>query len=109
MRIGFLCSTNKDYVAINTATFRIPGGSTITIDRKETNYSMKGDILEMVWKGCYVHSLNGFNIFPDEPDTDEYREKELRKMLMDSTFVSFELEDDAGEDYFVKKLEWTIE
>ena len=54
MRITFKCRTNKDYVAVNTAKFILPTGSTITVDRDNTEWDVQDGELTMVWRHCYI-------------------------------------------------------
>jgi len=105
MILRFKAKTNKDYVAINTALFRTENGGLIEVDRHWTEYTIKDGVLDMTWNECYLHSLDGHHIFSDEIPDDS--EDEVRKLLMDSEFVRFEIEEDVDdEDYFVEEGKW---
>lgn len=112
MRVYFECKTNKPYMMINTATFHLADGGTITLDRQETEFSVTDDRLEMLWKGVYFWAINERNIFSSSgffPDVDDYTLDELKKLFR-SAKVELNLEDDApDEDYEVKVISFYIE
>ena len=102
MRISFRCKTNKDYVMINTATFALAGGGTVTIDRNETSYSISDGILDMEWRDCYLWRINDVNVNEQcalfDGDADG--------LLDGAELIELELEDDADEDYEVAVISW---
>ena len=109
MKISFKCKTNKDYCAINTAKFVLPNGTTLTIDRTRTEWSIvnqnTGELI-MTWFCCYLWAINDNNIFTDEVynlEADNFAD------LVADARVIFELEEDIeDEDYEVDVLEWGI-
>lgn len=106
MRIEFVGTTNKDYVMINIAKFKLKSGSVITIDRDTTEYTIENGKLDMLWRGCYMWAIDNWNIFDDETyitDADEFAK------LVDGAELELELEDDADEDYEVKIERWNID
>ena len=111
MRISFRCRTNHGYCAVNTAIFRLANGTTVTVDRDETEAGVIDGILNMRWRGCYLCAINDFNIFdglvPCYMSGDGA--KEFEKM-MEGASVSFDLDTDgADNDYFVECDSFTIE
>lgn len=102
MRITFKCRTNKDYVAVNTAKFILPTGSTITVDRDNTEWDVQDGDLTMVWRHCYIWAIDGNNIFTEGAYiTDGANFEDL---VADARII-LELEDDTDEDYYVNVLE----
>ena len=108
MRIGFKCKTNKDYCAINTAKFILPSGTTLTVDRTRTEWSIDGEDLTMTWYCCYLWAINNNTLFVDEAyitDADGFED------LVYDARVQFEVDedvDDFDEDYEVDVLDWSI-
>ena len=110
MRISFTCTTNKPYTMINTLVFTLKNGTTITVDRDNTDFTnepaddpRQPGKLTMDWNGCYIWAINekcvfgpeGCHIYDDEA-IEEF------KALIHGADVQFELEDDApDEDYWV--------
>ncbi len=96
--------TNHDYCMVNTAKFHLKDGGVLTIDRKETEYSIENGEILMRWKGVYLWAING------EPIANECvmpNEKGLTKLLQNAS-LELELEDDApDEDYEITDLAWT--
>ena len=111
MRICFECRTNKDYVMINTLTVMTPDRTRITFDRRETDYDISEDgILDMEWVGVYIWAINDCNIFGDVgcfPDEGERTMEEIIHLLKGGV-ATFDLEDDADEDYSVEIISWHI-
>ena len=111
MKISFDCRTNKDYVAINTCVFTLPNGTTLTVDRDETEYDIVDGKLKMVWNNVYLWAINDCNIFTHMCDAGFYIEKEECieefKKLVENAKISFELESDADEDYTVDDIDIT--
>lgn len=108
MRISFRCSTNRNYVAINTVKFVLPTGSTITVDRDETEFDINGSELTMTWKHCYLWAIDGNNIFTEGAYITDGAGFED---LVANSKVIFELEEDCedcAEDYEVNVLEYSI-
>ena len=105
MRITFKCKTNKDYVAVNVAKFILPNGTTLTVDRTRTEWSIDGEDLTMTWCCCYLWAINNNCLFTDEAyitDSSGFEDliADARVMLL--------VEEDADEDYEVDVLDWTI-
>ena len=102
MRIEFKCRTNKDYIAINTLKVIVPSKAVLTIDRNITEYDFDGEQLNMVWKGCYLWSIDDNYIFGEEGYhiKDEEAIKEFKRLIKRSKFF-LELEEDVDEDYIV--------
>ena len=98
MRIEFKGTTNKDYVMVNTAKFRLKNGSVITIDRDETEYTVEDGKIDMLWRGCYLWAIDDFNITGDDAYITDA--KEFMALVNDAK-LELELEDDADEDYWV--------
>lgn len=110
MRMSFVCNTNKDYVMINTVKVTLASGSILTIDRKETEYSIDGDKLNMVWNDCYLWAIDDQHIFED--DGAWFHNQEDIQQLFKGASIEFELEDDADENYRVDIIEchiWAID
>ena len=97
MQLTFTAKTNKDYVMINTAEFRLKDGTLLTIDRDETRYSIENGILQMEWTGCYLWEINSINIF-NEP---AYLNEDSIKLFEAAELFKLNLEDDADSDYEV--------
>lgn len=95
-RIEFHGTTNKNYVMVNTITFRLKDGREVTVDREKTEYTAENGKLEMVWKGCYLWDEENNDYmhlaYLNSQDIDAIRESEI---------VKVELEDDADADYKV--------
>lgn len=116
MRISFTCRTNKPYTMINALKLRLKNGTSITVDRKESNITNEpaedglGRDLTMEWRSCYLWAINDYNIFGEEGLylNDPYSIDEFRKLVKEAN-VWFELEDDApDEDYDVRILNLSI-
>lgn len=98
MRIAFTGKTNKNYVAINTITFSLKKGGTLTVDRTETDYTIANGVLSMEWRGCYIWEING--VCTEEElrlDDDVFTE-----LLQGAKIVNVDIEDDVEKDYTVK-------
>lgn len=94
MGIDFVIRTNNPIPMINAAIFSRENGETVIVDRETTTYSSEktddGNYrVGMTWIGCYIWD-DGRELDPD----DVLPEDECLR------FVGFDLEDDAGEDYF---------
>lgn len=100
MRIEFTAKTNRKICMINTATFALASGGTVTIDRDCTEWSVEKGILSMTWRDCYLWEINGVNIF-DEPF---YPNEDIAELMKGAKFLKFDLEDDAGSDYKVTNV-----
>ena len=111
MRITFTCTTNKEYVAINTLIFTLPNETTITVDRDITEYDIVDGKLTMDWNDCYLWAINDCNIFTHMCDAGFYIDKEECieefKKLVENATINFDLEDDADEDYVVENIDIT--
>jgi hypothetical protein len=108
MNLIFKARTNKDYCMINTAVFHLVNGGTITIDRKQTRFSITDGVLEMEWEEIYLWAVNGENIF-DSSYYPLYPDEKAMRNLIKFAQVEFELEDDADEDYIVDNIRWNFE
>lgn len=105
MRISFRCKTNRDYCAINVAEFILPSGTTLTVDRTRTEWSIDGENLTMTWYGTYLWAINGNTIFTDETyitDSSGFED------LVADARVLFLVEEDADDNYEVDVLDWSI-
>jgi len=107
MIIEFKAKTNKDYCMVNTAIFHLKDGGNITIDRKETYFSVKNGILSMDWEGCYLWEVNGEAIF-DGHYYPFIADAFSITNLLKGSWVELCLEDDAEEDYIVTDVTWTV-
>ena len=111
MRIHFTCTTNKPYIAINNLVFTLPNGTSITVDRDETEHDIEGTEVFMTWNTCYLWAINDCNIFGAEGKyiKGAYELSEFKRLIQNATY-HFELEDDVeDEDYRVTIEELTIE
>ena len=97
--------SNKNYVMINTIIFKLPNGTTITVDRNKTEYSItKANpseaaydyLITIDWKECYICTINGHHLWFDPSPIMDY--EEFSELIKDAE-VEFELEEDAGPDY----------
>ena len=107
MIISFVVKTNKDMPMINTATFETPDGKILTIDRDWTEYSCDEIGVElyrmrMDWHTCYIWDGECENYIVGNLNDDE------TKPWTDLEFVDFDIEDDAGSDYFVELESYEI-
>ncbi len=104
MRLEIYAKTNHDYCYINTAVFHLKNGGTLTLDRKETEYSVEDGRLTMLWRGVYIWAFNGENFALSgevEPDT------EALVNLLTGARIEIELEDDTPDsDYQITDVEW---
>ena len=103
MKIKFRATQNKDYVMINTITFRLKNGKCVTIDRESTqyeSYKLCGIVnLTMVWEGCYF-----WDDEHNDPDNPAYiTEKDVAEI---AELVSVNIEDEADDDYEVNIISW---
>jgi hypothetical protein len=105
MRIEFRGKTNKDYCMVNTAQFKLPNGSIVTIDRDETIYAIVDDTLNMEWEGCYLWAISDYYIF-DQPAY--LNNTEAIELFKSATLIYLELEDDADDDYEITDIEFSV-
>ena len=105
MRISFKCRTNKDYVAVNVAKFILPTGSTLTVDRTRTEWSIDNGELDMTFCHCYLHAIDNNCIFTDEAYITDGANFED---LVNGARVILLLDEDVDEDYYVNVLDWSI-
>lgn len=103
MVIEFRAKTNKEYCMVNTATFHLGDGGTVTIDRCCTSYSIVGHDLSMTWSDCYLWEINGIQVMGKEFTdlSDDF------PRLLEGAWIELALEDDADEDYEVTNIMWT--
>lgn len=100
--MDFYGKTNRDYVLINTITFRLKSGKEVTIDREYTGYNIDGDgNLSMTWKGCYF-----WDDEHDDPNNPAYLTEEDISELADAELVYVYIDDDADSDYEVTIEAW---
>lgn len=104
MKISFTAATNKEYVMINTAEFDLQCGIRVTVDRDETEWSIKDGILEMEWNGCYLWEINGINI----SDGPVYLNESAPELFKGAVLAGFNIEDDADENYTVTGIRFSI-
>ena len=103
--------SNKKYVMINTIIFKLPNGSSITLDRETTEYSVsKADpyktkyyqyLITINWKGCYIWAINGYNLWDNPTLITNYIEL---ARLIEEAEIEIVLEEDAGSDYEVELI-----
>ena len=106
MQLNITGKTNHNYCMVNTAIFHLQGGGTITLDRKETQYSIHDGIIDMDWIDLYLWAVNQCNIFGSDYYT-EFDPEELCSLLK-GAWLYLELEDDADEDYKITDISWTL-
>ena len=95
---------------INTLMFTLKNGTTITVDRDETEFTneptddpRKDRNLTMDWNDCYLWAINEHNVFGSKGYHiyDDYGIGEFKTLVREAD-VQFELEDDApDQDYWV--------
>lgn len=95
MKIKFIGVTN--YIGspyINVVIFKLSDGRTVVLNRERTEWSVNGDVVDMIWRDCYI--LDGercdYSITADD--------------LKDAELVTGLTEDDAPEDYFLTIHDW---
>ena len=74
---------------LNTITVKRNDGKIVTIDRDETNYTIKNGIIDILFRGIYEWKDNK-EIYPKNEDT---------KLYNNALLVGYEIEDDAPEGY----------
>ena len=104
MILGFTAKTNKDYVMINSATFKSTSGKVLIIDRDTTEYDNEEGNLEMIWRDCYIWAID--DNYEEEPLYLNY--EEFHSLLDGAELISLNLEDDADDDYEVFEISWYI-
>ena len=115
MKIIFQCSSNYDYVAINTAKFKLKSGSTLTIDRKYTEWEKGNDgCFAMAWSGCYLWAIDDCytsDMFLGDGEitfaNDEYAVKSFKELTEGAT-VEFEPDCEVDGDYMVEAESFEI-
>lgn len=97
----FVTKTNKGYCMINTLVATMPDGRKYVFDRDTTEYSIEdnGDLF-MDWYGIYLWDADDIHIDGDEPFYIDIK-NDFFKDIFEKAKLSFELEDDADEDYRV--------
>lgn len=101
--MDFYGKTNKDFVMINTMTFRLKNGKEVTIDRDYTGYEIDNDgNLGMTWQGCYFWDDN----HSDDPNNPDYLTEDELEELVDAELIEVNIEDDAPADYEVEIINW---
>lgn len=106
MWISFTCTTNKPYTMINTLVFTLKKGTTITVDRNETDFTnepadepRKDRELTMDWSDCYLWAINEKCVFgPEGCHIYDDGAIEEFKALVRGADARFELEDDAPDE-----------
>lgn len=100
--MDFTGKTNKNYVMINTMTFRLKSGKEVTIDRMYTGYDIDEDgNLGMTWKGCYF-----WDDEHDDPNNPAYLTEEDEMEIAEAELLNVDIEDDADDDYEVVICSW---
>lgn len=100
----FTARTNKEYCMINTLVATMPDGRKYVFDRDTTEYSIEdnGDLF-MDWYGIYLWEADDIHIDGDEPFYIDIK-SDFFKDIFEKAEFSFELEDDADEDYRVADI-----
>lgn len=94
--LSMMAVTNKDYCMINTLVATAPDGTEYVFDRDMTEYSIKNGVLIMNWYGVYLW-------VGEEPIYIDIDSQAFRDVVTNAEF-SFELEEDAEEDYIVTDI-----
>lgn len=107
--MDFYGKTNRDYVLINTITFRLKNGKEVTIDREYTGYDIDEDgNFGMTWRGCYFwddeHDDPNNPAYLTEEDIRELAEAELVEVYLDEDID--EEDEDADGEYVVTIESW---
>ena len=92
----FVAKTNKEYCMINTLVSTMPDGTEYVFDRDMTEYSIRNGVLIMNWYGVYLWD-------GEEPTYIDIDSQAFRDVVTNAEF-SFELEEDAEEDYIVTDI-----
>lgn len=92
----FVAKTNKEYCMINTLVATMPDGEEYVFDRDMTEYSINNGVLIMNWYGVYLWD-------GEEPVYIDIDSQAFKDIVINAT-LSFELEDDADEDYRVTDI-----
>ena len=101
--IDFYGKTNKNYVMINTMTFRLENGKEVTIDRQYTGYDIDEDgNLGMTWRGCYFWDDN----HSDDYNNPDYLTEDDVNDIIAAELIAVDIEDDADPDYEVTIEVW---
>lgn len=100
----FVAKTNKEYCMINTLVATMPDGRKYIFDRDTTEYSIEdnGDLF-MDWYGIYLWDADDIHIDGDEPFYIDIK-SDFFKDIFEKATLSFELEEDADEDYRVTDI-----
>lgn len=94
----FTGKTNRDYVMINTMTFRLESGEEVTLDREYTGFNIDEDgYFEMIWDGCYFWDGENRTYLTDEAETE----------LANADLIRVEIEEDADPAYEVIITSWS--
>ena len=94
--LSITAKTNKDYCMINTLVAITPDGTEYVFDRDMTECSIKNGVLIMNWYGVYLWDGK-------EPTYIDIDSQAFRDVVTNAEF-SFELEEDAEEDYIVTDI-----
>lgn len=102
--LSMMAVTNKDYCMVNTLIATTPDGEEYVFDRDTTEYSIEdnGDLF-MDWYGIYLWKADDIHIDGDEPFYIDIK-SDFFKDIFEKAELSFELEDDADEDYGVTDI-----
>lgn len=101
--------TNREYCMINTLIATMPDGRRYVFDRDETRYDFHKDettgdiILVMNWYCVYLWEADDIHIDGYEPFYIDV-ESDFFKDIFERAKLSFELEDDADEQYRVTDI-----
>lgn len=94
--LSIMAVTNKDYCMINALVATTPDGTEYVFDRDMTEYSINNGVLIMNWYGVYLWD-------GEEPTYIDIDSQAFRDVVTNAEF-SFELEEDAEEDYRVTDI-----
>lgn len=95
--------TNKEYCMINTLVATMPDGRRYVFDRDTTEYEIEDNSLFMDWYGIYLWEADDIHIDGDEPFYIDIK-SDFFEDIFEKAELSFELEDDADEDYRVTDI-----
>lgn len=96
--LSIMAVANKDYCMINTLVATTPDGTEYVFDRDMTEYSIKNGVLVMNWYGVYLWDGEEPTYIDIDIDSQAFRD------VVTNAELSFELEEDAEEDYRVTDI-----
>lgn len=114
MDIKFKCVTNSDDVKVRTLKAYFKDGSILTVDRETTEweYDEYWGEMTMKWHGCY-YWFNDDCVFDGKSGyiMSQGTSVPILNMIMEEdgvTKLEFEIDKDAGEDYYIALKEMTV-